>query len=96
MFFEDTHRLLIETHEAGFLAKKLRKEGETVPVDLAIAVFCEEAEHVKEFGDYSSVFEPSGPASALRDGRIFCWQAYLKENGDEKSCSSSGGRKETG
>jgi len=35
-------RLLIETHESGYLAKKLRKEGETVSVDLAIAVFCEE------------------------------------------------------
>jgi pyruvate/2-oxoglutarate dehydrogenase complex dihydrolipoamide acyltransferase (E2) component len=72
-------RLLIETHESGFLAKRLRQEGETVPVDLAIAVFCEEAEHVEAFADYKSTFVPRGAASALRDGRLFCWQAYLKE-----------------
>jgi pyruvate/2-oxoglutarate dehydrogenase complex dihydrolipoamide acyltransferase (E2) component len=34
--------MLIESHEAGYIAKKLRGEGETVSVDLAIAVFCEE------------------------------------------------------
>jgi hypothetical protein len=34
--------LLIETHEVGYLAKKLKAEGDTVAVDVAIAVFCEE------------------------------------------------------
>mmetsp|Transcript_13381 Transcript_13381/g.21231 ORF Transcript_13381/g.21231 Transcript_13381/m.21231 type:complete len:189 (+) Transcript_13381:57-623(+) len=74
--------LLIETHESGYLAKKLRKEGETVSVDLAIAVFCEEAEHVAEFSKYkvsSEVSLNSGAGSGSGKGRLFCWQAYLKE-----------------
>ena len=35
-------RMLIESHEVGYVAKKLRQEGEVVPVDMPIAVFCEE------------------------------------------------------
>ena len=75
--------LLIESHEAGFLAKKLRCEGEMVQVDLPIAVFCDEESHVPAFKDYcasAGVSPNSSEGSGDGEGRLFCWQAYLKED----------------
>jgi pyruvate/2-oxoglutarate dehydrogenase complex dihydrolipoamide acyltransferase (E2) component len=68
--------MLIESHESGFVAKLLVEEGSAVPVDVCVAVLAEERSSIPAFAG----FEPSANGGA-GEGRMFCWQAYLKTGG---------------
>ena len=52
------------------------------PLARALSLVALQAEHVSEFAGYpvsQSVSSNSGAGSSKGEGRLFCWQAYLKE-----------------
>lgn len=79
----DTLTLLIESHEVGYIARLLVKEGSTVRVDHPIGVMVEDEDAIAALKDYTPPDGPSrnsGSDVKTEDGRLFCWQAYLKED----------------
>jgi len=74
--------MLIESHEDGYVARLFVAEGARVPVDHAIGVLVEEEGDVTAMAAFTPSPGPSpnsGAESKTAAGRLFCWQAYLKE-----------------
>ena len=83
--------LEIESHEEGFLARILLKEGESAAPDVAIAVICESEEDVRACRDAVDLAKPSlvGDDAPVVEAGTFAWQAYLAAGHSARACSNS-------
>uniref|UniRef100_A0A7S0YW53 Lipoyl-binding domain-containing protein n=1 Tax=Hemiselmis tepida TaxID=464990 RepID=A0A7S0YW53_9CRYP len=71
--------MLIETHEAGFVARLLEAEGSRVAADRGILVLCDDEASKDQFAGYERKDGPSPNSGSGDSGaRVFCWQAYVK------------------
>jgi len=72
-------RLLIESHDPGYVARIIVPVGATVSVNTPICIVCESEEDAEHFSSY----EPTMFEGAPDGERLFNWQAYLASKEDE-------------
>jgi hypothetical protein len=82
-------RLLVESQEEGFVARRLGGEGEEVPVGRPIALLCEREEDisaVQENADRIAKMEDVYSASHTPRLRLLEWQSYLAQGPPSSGC----------